>query len=159
VPYGPSSQSTQYAQPADLLKYGMNQQVLSAPAISDPAVQNAQLLAASQVADSYLRQQFQLPLNQWGSELVKYVCWLASYGLICVRGYRPDAPGDQVFKENDDAARAWLRDVARGLATPDVTDSSPAAQPGVNAPGSQPRVVSAAPVNSSGGRTRGTGCR
>lgn len=152
--YGPSNQSQQYATIAQLIQNGMSQQALNAPSISSSTVQNAALLSASETVDSYLRQQFQLPLKQWGSDIVKYTCWLAAYQLICSRGFNPDSEADSIYESNYDKSIAWLKDVAKGLASPDITDSSVNAAPGVQAPGSQP--TSESPSNNV---TRGTGRR
>lgn len=159
MPYQPSSQSQQYATTTDLQNNGMSAATLSHPNISSATVQNAHLLSASQTADSYLRQRYVLPLSQWGSDLVKYVCWLASYTLICLRGYNPASEADQVYKANHDTALAWLRDIARGLVSPDITGTQPNGAPGVSAPEAQPSVFTASPVNSTGSTTRGTSSR
>lgn len=156
--YGPSSQSQQYATIAQLIQNGMSQQALSSPSIASADVQNAALLAASEVADSYLRQQFQLPLKQWGADLVQHVCWLAAYRLICIRGFSPTSDLDASYAENDKLARAWFRDVAKALASPDITDSSSNASPGAQAPAAQPLADSPDPQNAVRG-SRGTWAR
>ena len=154
MPFGPSTQSQQYATIAQLIQNGMSQQALNAPSISTSAVQNAALLAASETVDSYLRQQFQLPLTQWGTDVVKYTCWLAAYNLICTRGFNPNSEADGIYETNYNKAIAWLKDVAKALASPDITDSSTNAAPGVQAPVAQPQAES--PSNN---RTRGTWAR
>lgn len=153
MPYGPSSQSQQYATIAQLIQSGMSLQALSSPSIASSTVQNQALLEASQEVDSYLRQQFQLPLTQWGSDIVSATCRIAAYQLICVRGFNPNAEADAVYEANRDKAHAWLKDVAKGLASPDITDSSSNAAPGVQAPAAQP--LASSPSNNV---TRGT-CR
>lgn len=140
--YGPSIQSQQYATIAQLTQNGMSTQALSSPSISDAATQNAALLAASQVVDSYLRQQFQLPLRQWGADIVRATSWIAAYGLICVRGFNPNSEADAVYGDNEKRARDWLKDVAKGLASPDITDSSTGAAPGKQAPDATPSADS-----------------
>lgn len=154
MPYGPSSQSQPYATIAQLVLNGMSQQALNAPSISSSAVQDAHLLAASETVDSYLRQQFQLPLKQWGSDIVRYTCWIAAYSLVCMRGFNPQSEADGIYETNYNKAISWLKDVAKALASPDITDSSTSAAPGVQAPAAQPTAAS--PSNN---RTRGTWAR
>lgn len=149
--FGPSNQSQQYATIAQLISNGMSQQALNAPSISSTDVQNAQLLSASQEIDNALRDQYQLPLQQWGTDIVKYTCWLAAYSLICLRGFNPNDEADSFYEKNDAKARAWMKLVAEGKYGPDITDSSANAAPGVPAPGAQPLADS--PSNN---RTRGT---
>jgi phage gp36-like protein len=149
--YGPSGQAQQYATIAQLIQNGMSQQALSSPSISSAAVQDAALFAASQEIDNALRDQYQLPLTQWGNDIVKYTCWIAAYSLICIRGFNPNNEADAVYEKNDDKARKWLSLVAQGRFSPDITDSSPNAAPGVQAPAAQPQAAS--PSNN---RTRGT---
>lgn len=155
--YTPSSQA--YATRADLPVFGG----LSAAALSSPntptAAQDAALLTNSELADSYLRQQFTLPLVAWGADLKKHVVWMAAYDLMCLRGFNPNNVGDVVFLDRYKMALDWFKLVANGVVSPDVTDSSPSAGAGVQAPDSGPVVVSAAPFNSTQGKTRGTGSR
>ncbi len=141
-----------YAAPTDLANLGLSAAAL-APITE--AQQLAALQAASDYADGALRDRFELPLVAWSQDLTRAVVHLAAYDLLVTRGYNPEAGGDPAIEARAEAARQWLRDVARGIFTPGVTDSSPAAAQGVPAPDAMPEVVSAAPVNSTGGQTRG----
>lgn len=134
-------QAQQYATIAQLQNF-MSVQALSAPSISSPTVQNAALYAASETVDGYLRQQFQLPLTQWGNDIVRTTCWLAAYQLVCTRGFSPTSDVDASYLENFKMASRWLKDVSEGKISPDITDSSPNAGPGVQTPPAQPLAYS-----------------
>lgn len=150
-----SSEGQQYATRADL--YGtMAQAALTHPS-TGPAVQDAKLMEASELVDGYLRQQFQLPLTRWGSDLVRKVCDVAAYYLVCVRGFNPEADGH--YLANFESAEKWLLQVSKGLISPDVVDGSTGAEPGRQADAAAPLVYSPAVVGSSGNRTRGTNRR
>jgi phage gp36-like protein len=137
--------------------------VISAAALTHPstgpAAQDAQLLRASEVADSYLRSQYKLPLVRWGSDIVDAVCNVAAYKLVCLRGFNPEA--DESYLTNYNTATKWLRDIGSGVVTPDVIDSSASTvDPGDHAAAASPSAASPAPYNSFlGNRTRGTGYR
>lgn len=85
---------------------------------------NAALAAASSTADSYLRQRFTLPLTAWGDELTRAVCSLVAYDLLSNRGYDPGAGDNDNIRLRYDDALAWLKDVAKGTLSPEVTDSA-----------------------------------
>lgn len=122
-----------------------------------PAVQDAKLLEASELADGYLRQQFELPLVRWGSDLVRKVCDVAAYYLVCSRGFNPEVDGH--FLANYELAVKWMEQVAKATISPDVVDGSTGAEPGRQADAAAPLVYSPAVVGSSGNRTRGTNRR
>lgn len=147
--------ATQYAQISDL------NQVISAAALTHPstgtAAQNAALLAASVEVDEALRDQFEIPLTSPGTSVIDVVCNIAAYRLVCLRGFNPEADGH--YETNVKAARSRLLQWAKGILTPDVTDSSPNAAPGVHSSEAQPNGVTASPINSTGGSTRGTSSR
>lgn len=83
--------------------------------------------AASDLALSYVRKRYALPLVSWGDDLRRAVAHIASYDLLCSRGFNPTAGADDSIKARYDAALAWLRDVSKGLAElVDVVDSTPA---------------------------------
>lgn len=149
-----SSSGQAYATRADLAS------VIAAAALAHPstgtAAQDAQLLRASEFADSYLRSQYTLPLVRWGSDLVHAVCDVAAYRLVCLRGFSPESDG--LYLDNFNASAKWLRDIGTGLVTPDVIDSSPSTvNPGDHALAASPGAASPAAFNASvGSRTRGT---
>lgn len=153
--YTPSTNP--YAQPADLITYGMTAAALSTPATNTQA-QTQSILGASEIADSYLRQQFALPLVSWGADLVQHVCWLAQYTLINLRGFNPESAADVNYLEKYKLAKKWFEDVAAGRVSPSVTDSSPGAVPGKPEPAAQPHGVSPSQAFGRSG-TRGTNRR
>lgn len=150
-----SSAGQQYATRADL--YGTIAQASLTHPSTGTAVQDKKLLEASELADGYLRQQFVLPLVRWGSDLVRRVCDVAAYYLVCVRGFSPEADGH--FLANYESAERWFREVAKGLISPDVVDGSGDAEPGKQASTTAPLVYSPAVITSSDNTTRGTNRR
>lgn len=114
---------TQYATTTDLARLGLSTGVLSRV---DTAELDAQLAAASQCADGYLRAKpYALPLTAWGDDLRAAVCALAAENLIVTRGANPEDPANRAIFERADRARAWLRDVSKGVVELDVTDATP----------------------------------
>lgn len=153
--YVPSTQP--YADPADLYTFGgLSQQALSSPNTGTPA-QTACILAASEFVDSFLRQQFALPLTKWGADIRRAVIWIAAYDLICLRGFNPNNAGDENFLTKYKMAVAWLLQVSKGQVSPDVVDSSPGAEVGLQAPNAGPVVTS--PTDGYCPPNRGTGRR
>lgn len=150
-----ASAGQQYATRTDLTSV-IASSALAHPS-TGPAEQDKQLLRASEFVDGFLRQQFVLPLSRWGSDLVQAVCDVAAYRLVCLRGFNPEADGQ--YQDNFDRAERWLKDVAKGLISPDVVDSSSDAEPGKQASTTAPLAYSPSPVTSSGNQTRGTGRR
>lgn len=86
---------------------------------------NAALLAASQVADSYLRKRYALPLVEWGDDLRLAVAQLASMQIMTTRGFRPGAGSEDVVVDMKNDAREWLRLVSKGEVEIDCVDSTP----------------------------------
>lgn len=114
---------TQYATTTDLARLGLASGVLSRV---DTAELDAQLAAASQIADGYLRAHpYVLPLTAWGDDLRAAVCALASENLIVTRGANPEDPANKAVFDRANHWRAWLRDVSRGAVDLSVTDSTP----------------------------------
>ncbi len=97
-----------------------------------PADQDQALAAASDEADSYMRNKYTLPLVSWTQDLRRAVCRIAAYTLLSSRGFNPqENSGDQNIADNNSKAVAWLRDVGKGLASPGLVDSSPSQLPAV----------------------------
>lgn len=86
-------------------------------------------------AYSYVRSQHTLPLTTAGLDLTFAVCQIAAFRALVHRGFDPSAAADQVLVKAHDDAMAWLRDVANGRASIDVTATRPASTSG-------PRVYS-----------------
>lgn len=103
---------------------------------------SANLQSASDEASSYLANQYQLPITAWGDDLRGAVSKIAAYEFLSVRGLNPDGnSSDQNIKDRATQARAWLKDVGQGKATPaGIQDSTPSQVAG--APGYEPDAVS-----------------
>lgn len=113
---------TQYATRTDLANLGL---VAGALANVTTTTQDAALVAASAVADSYLQSRYQLPLLQWGQDLSRAVAIIAAYDLLTSRGYNPQSSADQNVRQRYLDALAWLDSISKGASTPSyVTDSS-----------------------------------
>lgn len=113
---------TQYATITDLNQIGILAQALAN--VPTQALTEA-LQAASAVCDSYLQDQYVLPLTLWGYDLVRATCAIAAWDALTVRGYSPQSQGDQnIYKRYQDAIK-WLEEVAKGTKKPSqIVDSS-----------------------------------
>ena len=123
---------SQYAQVQDLTTYGLPATALQSPNLP-VQVQNAALSDASDIADSYLRGRYSLPLIAWGSELTQAVCRIAAYNLLSVRGYNPGASADVNIRDRYVDAIDWLNKVQRQAVHPNVTPQ-PNQTPNFNQP-------------------------
>jgi len=120
--------ATQYADRSDLGTLGLKR--LATAGLTDADL-DAALVAASALADSYLRAQHRLPLRRWGPDLRRHVAMIAAWDILSAqRGFNPEASGGDIWLARHDQALAWLRDVARGLVTPDIEDATPARRDG-----------------------------
>lgn len=107
--------------------------VLSLPpaaliAISDEDKQ-ANLDAASSLADSYLRSTYKLPLVSWGSDLTANVCAIGAFKLMAHRGYNPQTGANETIRLMYEDAIRWLELVSDERVHPTVEESPPAAHP------------------------------
>lgn len=131
---------SQYCQPSDLVLYGLPAQAI---APIPGATQTAQCIAASELADSYLRGRYPLPLTAWGVDLTMKVSYVASYLLLAQRGYNPAAGADPLIKLRYDDAIRWFEGIQKQAVHPDVTSTpSPQNDPTYGLPqvhSSQPR--------------------
>jgi len=128
---------TQYVDVAGVKRWGLNADALAqftSGDIDDAAE------GASREMDGYFRDRFKLPFTQVGTDVARHCAAIAAYDLLTARGYRPIDPGEDVPRQRYDDAIDWLKRVATGTITPDVTDSSSGAVEG-SAP-SRPRVSS-----------------
>ncbi len=75
------------------------------------------LLAASAIADSYLRVQYGVPLPSWNVDLTTRVCEIAAWLLMKTRGYAPEGTDLQIRQSYEDATM-WLTAVSKGTAIP-----------------------------------------
>jgi len=126
-----------YATRTDLTRFGLPSGALTG--IAD-ATQDAALEAASDVADSYMRSRYTLPLTGYGDDLKRAVCAIAAWDLLTTRGYDPNSGGDEAVKLRNDAAVSWLKDVSAGRAHVSGGNTTPA--PTRHARASSPRVGS-----------------
>lgn len=114
---------TRYASTTDLARLGLPSGALTNV---PTATQEEALDAASAVADGYLRTRgYALPLTAWSDDLRAQVARLAAYDLMVTRGFNPNAGNDETLRLRHEDALRWLRDVASGTVTPDLTDSTP----------------------------------
>ncbi len=142
--------ATRYAEIADARRLGLGARAFSD---EDLTALNSNLDASSAEADSYLGNQYKLPLTAWGEDLKAAVCKIAVYEFLSVRGLSPEpgSPDGNILKRAEQA-RVWLRDVGAGKATPtEIADSTPNV-PGT--PGFEPEVISS---SQRGWSSRGTG--
>jgi phage gp36-like protein len=128
---------TKYAQPSDIPVYGVSEDAISG--IPPESVEQALQGASSQI-DSAFRSRFTLPLFSVDQATVRCCCVLAVYDLLVVRGYNPAAGADENLRLRFQDANSWLRQVASGLMTPDVKDSSADPEPGTDS--TRARVMS-----------------
>lgn len=113
---------SQYATTADFTAGG-----LPAPALSSvpSGTVTAALVAASGVVDGYMRKRYHLPLTSWDEDVTRATVHIATYDLLSLRGFAPAQGVDPLVVKRYDDAILWLRDVAKGLVEPGVTDSTP----------------------------------
>lgn len=126
-----------YATRIDLTRFGLPSGALTGVA---DATQDAAIEAASDVADSYMRSRYTLPLTGYGDDLKRAVCAVAAWDLLTTRGYDPNAGGDEAVKLRHDAAMKWLGDVSAGRAHVSGGNTTPTATRHARA--SSPRVDS-----------------
>lgn len=112
-----------YATPTDLLRYITAAQLTG---ISAEKQQEA-LDEASGEANGSLKCQFTLPLSApYPIDLVRHVCAIAIWNLLCFKGFNPEQGSNATIATNYEKALAWLRAVARREIEPDgIIDASP----------------------------------
>lgn len=113
----------------------------SALNVVDGVRQDLALQEASAEMDSYFRAKYTLPFVLVGADVRQHCVSIALYRLLNSRGRNPDSGSDSWLEEQYDRTIAWLKGVASGKISPDVTDSSPIAEEGT--PSDQPIVISA----------------
>lgn len=130
---------SQYLDPADLPKYGPQ----TALDTTDAAQQLQACIDASEIADSYLRGRYTLPLVAWGADVRTYTGWIAWYLLMAGRGFNSGAGADRLIVEryymaigNPNApGTGWFPGIQRQAIHPDVTPSvAPGQDPGHDVP-------------------------
>jgi phage gp36-like protein len=104
-----------YATEADLSRFGAPSAALESLLTEDI---NAQLEAASSVADSYLRNHYKLPIvAPYPPALTEAVARIATFNLLSVRGYNPEGDAGLLETRYKTAMR-WLESVGSGKASP-----------------------------------------
>lgn len=84
------------------------------------------LTAATQVARGYLSRRFVEPFLRVGRDVAQAVAKIASLSLLTdVHGINPHTEATALAVQAAEARERWLRDVSRGIAGADVTDSTP----------------------------------
>lgn len=106
---------SKYANLEDLLASGIPQKALNGTTTFE---QEAVLTKASALVDSYISVRFGMPLVSWGEDLRLHTAKLAAYLLLQKRGFSPQGDDADTIRDAYDDAISWLKDVARGLATP-----------------------------------------
>lgn len=113
---------SQYAEEADLASYGA--QASAFASISSPD-KVKELVAASALADGYLRSRYKLPAATWSDDLRMRVVHLATYQLLCVRGFNPTAGADVNHRLRHEDAIRWLEKVSAGAVHLELTPANP----------------------------------
>ncbi len=139
--------SNPYAAIADLTTYGVPSTALGT---LTAAQQNAALDAAAGTVDEHIAGRYQLPLaNPIPLVFTEMTCVIAAWRLINVRGYNPNAPGDQALRTRYLDAMDQLGKIQRQALHPIA-----AAQSTGPAEGAQPTVLSSSVVDMSTGATQ-----
>lgn len=98
------------------------------------AEREAEILAQSEIADSYIGNVTTLPLSSWGGDLRRAVAKLVDAELMARLSRSPDGGGGSGFiLERRIEALDWLKDIARGAArilSPSNVDATPSAYEG-----------------------------
>lgn len=130
-----------YATRADLGRLGIRVAALANVADDD---QDAALQAASDLADSFFRSRYDLPLTQWGDDLRRCVCAIAAFDCLVIRGFDPSRGNDAVVQLRYEQAMTWLRDVSAGrvAVTGGRTTPTPSSGAGARSATAPARVTS-----------------
>jgi phage gp36-like protein len=93
-----------------------------------------QLAAATQTARGYICRRHQAPIIRVGSDVAQAVAKLAALAAITDNvGVNPNVQATELALAEAHGKMTWLRDVSRGLAGADVTDSTPETSEGSGA--------------------------
>lgn len=131
-----------YATRTDLTRLGIRAGALTGVSTDE---QDAALEAASDLADSYMRSRYALPLTGYGDDLKRAVCAVAAWDLLSTRGFAPQGGADEAVQTRYESAIGWLKDVSAGRAAVSGGNTTPT-------PTRTSRVSSAASVTSSAKR-------
>ena len=115
-----------YATTADFYALGLPEAALGG--LSSTVV-DAQLTAASAIADSYLGRRYAVPLGTWSSDLRVCVVALAAYRILLMNiGFNPNNPQDSAVEDDYKRWLQWLKDVANGDVKPGGITEDPSGQ-------------------------------
>jgi phage gp36-like protein len=112
---------TQYCQPSDVALYALNAIALSTVPSGE---QTAACVAASTLADSYMRSRYPLPLLSYDIDVTMNVAYIAAKMMLEARGSRPMSGADDTVEKNYDRAIKWFKDVQNQIISPNVTYTS-----------------------------------
>ena len=111
-----------YATVSDLTTYSLPSAAVAS--LSAPLLQ-AQLDAASAVADGYLRARYSLPLLvPYPADLVIQVCNYAAFSIMALRGYNQDSGADIQIQQRYLCAITWFESVERQRIHPLVVETA-----------------------------------
>ena len=111
--------------------------------------------AASEITGSLLSR-WQMPLLQWGQDLVRFNVDIAIYLLMKQRGFNPNNPAETVYMDTYASIKKTLNDIANNRYTPDQIQDSSGAPPFANSPQATPNTVSPTTGTQLAGQTWGT---
>ena len=129
----------EYCTIPQLAQYGIRAEALRSISPSDL---QAAIVAASGTIDGYLRSRYKLPLVAWGEDLRLICARLAVYQLVVTRGFNAARAGDDQIEKQYEISLDTLKAIPNNKYSPDVTDSSVGAAPGVSAPSGTVQVFS-----------------
>lgn len=117
---------TLYCKRSDLSIFGTTSAAL---AVVDTTVQDRCISGASARIDGALRSQVNLPLTNWGDDILRAAAIMAAYDCIYGnRGQNPEAgpvdDTDPLVRRYDEVVK-WLSDVADGMGTTAVGSPTP----------------------------------
>jgi phage gp36-like protein len=128
-----------YCEPSEIGRYGVNAEAIGE--LNDELITPV-IVAVSDEIDTYLRQQYVLPLTRWGSDITKAAAVMAAWEIISVRGFKPgENIEDSPLRLRYEDVKAWLKMVAAGTVAPDVDDSD-TSTPAAGAQSGSARVTS-----------------
>lgn len=116
------TESVTYITDDELLAMAIPSAAISAVAV---ATRDKARKAASDIASSYFKKRFGLPLLTWGDDVKQNVAMMATYIAMKFRGFDPASESGALIVKGYDDAILWCRDVAKGVVEPtDITDTT-----------------------------------
>lgn len=114
--------ATQYASQSDLESLTLPAATITTWSATTAEI-NAALLAASEEADGYLRQRYDLPLTSYDDAMFKQaICDIGAFRLATKKNYTTQND-DTTLIDGYNRAIKWLTKVARGEVSPNLGDS------------------------------------